>query len=838
MSPPAGAFTQISAGLGHACGIKSDGAVACWGNNDYGQASSVSPAGAFIQVSAGAYHTCGVKSDGSVECWGSNTDVEDKWYGQATPPPEASVPGAFAQVATGWLHTCGLKSDGTIACWGAGATNTGVDYHFGQAMPPAGVFTQVTAGLAHTCGLKSDGSVTCWGDNGYGEATPPAGVVFTQISAGWEHTCGIKNDGAVACWGAGTAPDQFDPPQSRQSLPVPGVFTQVSGGGYHTCGIRNNGAVACWGNDVSGSATPPLELNPAIPKGVAGGRSHTCAIKRDGTVACWGRNDYGQAPSVSPTGTFTQISAGDNHNCAIRSTGALECWGAGTTATGTVYDCGQSMEPAGTFKQVSAGMLHTCGVRTDGSVACWGDNSDGQTTPPAEGSTPGAFRQVSAGSYHTCGIKSNGAVVCWGSNGSGQAAAPPGTFTQVTAGQKHTCGIKSDGSVACWGWNITGQATPPPGVFAQIDAGQVHNCGVKNDRSVVCWGDNSYGRAPATRTGSFTQVSAGWSHTCGLRSDGALECWGDNTYGQATAPGLAGPITDLDPPLVQILVTPPAPDGANDWYRNPVTLEAQANDTASEVLEVRCTLDPATAPASYWDLPDGPCPFLGGAQVGADGMHTLYAAAMDVYDNWSVPVSIDFRIDATPPVFDACPAGGPFLLHSGEHAIGPAGVDAAISGLDEAASTLSGIVTTKSVGPKTLTFIAADLAGSSASLDCTYGVIYDFSGFYPPVEPPPALNAVKAGQAIPLKFSLEGNQGLEIIAAGHPTSGPVDCDAQEPLGELAATETAGKSALSYHAGSGRYSYVWKTDKTWAGACRTLVIRLTDGTEHLAAFRFK
>ena len=49
-------------------------------------------------------------------------------------------------------------------------------------------------------------------------------------------------------------------------------------------------------------------------------------------------------------------------------------------------------------------------------------------------------------------------------------------------------------------------------------------------------------------------------------------------------------------------------------------------------------------------------------------------------------------------------------------------------------------MTTESVGPKILTFTATDLAGNSASLDCAYAVIFDFGGFYLPVEPAPALN--------------------------------------------------------------------------------------------------
>ena len=32
-------FTEITAGFGHTCGIRQDGGISCWGNNDEGQAT-------------------------------------------------------------------------------------------------------------------------------------------------------------------------------------------------------------------------------------------------------------------------------------------------------------------------------------------------------------------------------------------------------------------------------------------------------------------------------------------------------------------------------------------------------------------------------------------------------------------------------------------------------------------------------------------------------------------------------------------------------------------------------------------------------------------------------
>jgi hypothetical protein len=112
-----------------------------------------------------------------------------------------------------------------------------------------------------------------------------------------------------------------------------------------------------------------------------------------------------------------------------------------------------------------------------------------------------------------------------------------------------------------------------------------------------------------------------------------------------------------------------------------------------------------------------------------------------------------------------------------------------------------------------------------------------FSGFFAPVDNPPVVNVAKGGQAIPVEFSLGGNQGLDIFAAGYPTSQQIACDSSAPLDDVEQTVPAGSSSLSYDATTDQYTYVWKTDKTWAKTCRQLTVRLSDGSDHIAYFRF-
>jgi hypothetical protein len=100
-----------------------------------------------------------------------------------------------------------------------------------------------------------------------------------------------------------------------------------------------------------------------------------------------------------------------------------------------------------------------------------------------------------------------------------------------------------------------------------------------------------------------------------------------------------------------------------------------------------------------------------------------------------------------------------------------------------------------------------------------------------------ALNVLKAGQGMPVKFSLGGDQGLAILAAGSPTSRTVQCDSSLPPDPVEQTVTAGASGLSYDAATDVYTYTWKTDRAWAGTCRELTVTLINGTSHSALFMF-
>lgn len=99
----------------------------------------------------------GATSDGTVAGWGAD------YWGQATPPP--GLDGVVA-IAAGFDHSLALRTDGTVVSWG--------DDGSGLATPPAGLsgVRAVAAGWHHSLALKTDGTVAGWGWNDFGQATP------------------------------------------------------------------------------------------------------------------------------------------------------------------------------------------------------------------------------------------------------------------------------------------------------------------------------------------------------------------------------------------------------------------------------------------------------------------------------------------------------------------------------------------------------------------------------------------------------------------------------------------------------------------------------------------
>jgi len=98
-----------------------------------------------------------------------------------------------------------------------------------------------------------------------------------------------------------------------------------------------------------------------------------------------------------------------------------------------------------------------------------------------------------------------------------------------------------------------------------------------------------------------------------------------------------------------------------------------------------------------------------------------------------------------------------------------------------------------------VTFSAVDNADNTDTKNCSYSVIYNFSGFFRPVDNLPVLNVAKAGSAIPVKFSLDGYQGLGIFAPGYPRSVVIPCDSTALLDGIEETVNAGGSSLNYDA---------------------------------------
>ncbi len=451
------------------CAALENGALKCWGENDYGivgdgsrenRTSPVAVTGldgisrSIDKVVNNAYRTCATLDTGSAMCWGDSLYGKlglGNWDSQTSPRPVSTINGTEGQalaVDMGQDGGCAIDATGAVSCWGtnnngvlgSGQNQTALEY---SEIPVAtsgidginATAVQLSRGYSSACAVLDTGAVQCWGFNDYGmlgqdpaissNATPNTvsgldGTVNAKaVSIGYSHACALMEGGAVKCWGENydgqLGIDSSITVESYQPVDVSGIdglaarATQVEVGEYNSCALLSTGAVKCWGSNSDGRL------------GI--GDDTTYQVDTPTVVA--------GIDGSSSANRAKHLSLEWNHGCAVMVNGSVRCWGAGGSGQlgdGNTDDAYSPVEVQNLTSavSVSAGSDFSCARLSNGSVKCWGSNDDGtlgrgnlnqELTPVNVLGLNGSNATVAAlsvGERNACGLLTNGALMCWG----------------------------------------------------------------------------------------------------------------------------------------------------------------------------------------------------------------------------------------------------------------------------------------------------------------------------------------------------------------------------------------------------------------------------------------
>jgi X-Pro dipeptidyl-peptidase len=267
--------------------------------------------------------------------------------------------------------------------------------------------------------------------------------------------------------------------------------------------------------------------------------------------------------------------------------------------------------------------------------------------------------------------------------------------------------------------------------------------------------------------------------------------------------------TGVTAPTIASTLTPAAPTGENGWYTGDVSLAWQVGDGGAATTKVGCV----------------------DTTLSADGELARSCAATNLVGS-AGPVEVVVKRDATAPAVSVTGVAADSVYVLGtEPAPGCSTTDVTSGVAVPAALAVAG---GPAVGFFTATCATArDFAGNTGAASARYQVVYDFDGFFGPVHA--GLNQRTAGSAVPVRFSLAGDQGPSVLA--EPVSyRRVHCTTRAPIGPATAASIK-EPGLVYDASSGAYELTWKTDRAFRATCGRLDVELIDGTTHSALFRF-
>lgn len=300
-------WIAVAAGTGHAAGLKDNGSIWTWGddncgalgNNTLGNTSSpVTIVGGFTdwcEINAGSFSISAVRKNGTAWAWGLNTTGK---LGDGTIVNRSSpvaVLGGFTDwcfTKIGLEHSTGVRSNGTAWAWGRNTAGTlGDNTTVNKCSPIAvtGGFTDwcdIDIGICHTIGLRKNGTIWAWGCNSSGQLgdgttvnkCSPVSIAggvsdWYQIAAGGSKNLAIRSNGTMWSWGAGSNGQLGSGATTARSSPgsVVGGFTdwcKISAGSSSGAGIRTNGSLWAWGYNgaVSSLGKGILGDGTTVPK--------------------------------------------------------------------------------------------------------------------------------------------------------------------------------------------------------------------------------------------------------------------------------------------------------------------------------------------------------------------------------------------------------------------------------------------------------------------------------------------------------------------------------------------------------------------------------------------
>lgn len=252
-TPFEGAVEVGGTGSGYTCARRANGTVTCWseanrfgrngdGTNEQRNVPGVDVVDLTDAIGLGVnyYHACALRANGEVVCWGMNTSGQ-LGTGNTTPsaiPVAAVGVTGGVEIAAGQNQTCVRQTAGTVMCWGINNTGQlGNGLKVATSSTPTSVVgltdaTQLAGGSNHFCAIRQGGSVVCWGSNEYGQVgdgtederlTPTAVSGLTdavEIAGGLNHTCARRATGAVVCWGSNDRGQLGNPDKVTTRVPT------------------------------------------------------------------------------------------------------------------------------------------------------------------------------------------------------------------------------------------------------------------------------------------------------------------------------------------------------------------------------------------------------------------------------------------------------------------------------------------------------------------------------------------------------------------------------------------------------------------------------------------